>query len=58
MSEANLNQPATLLEWEGATDGMAQDHPVVEWQVVYRQQVSKLGSVRIEGDNVEDVQWD
>ena len=47
-----------MLEWEGATDGMAQDHPVVEWQVVYRQQVSKLGSVRIEGDNVEDVQWD
>ena len=55
MSEANLNQPATLLEWEGATDGMAQDHPVEEQQVIHRQQVSKLGSVRMEGNNMEDI---
>ena len=36
MSKVNPNQPATLLERERAIDGMAQDHPVEEWQVIYR----------------------
>ena len=69
MSKANLNQPepaiigdatswnqpGTLPEWEEGTDKTAQDHPIEEQQVIYRQQVSKLGSVRMEGNNMEDI---
>ena len=72
MSKANLNQPepaiigdatswnqpGTLPEWEEETDKTAQDHPIEEQQVIYRQQVSKLGSVRMEGNNIEDIQQD
>ena len=57
-STTSQSQSTTLLEWEEAVDEMAQVHPALEWQVIHQWQVSRTGSVRVDGDDVENIQQD